>query len=94
MLVGEYFLLFFCDDDQFHRRTSLGSLSCALTGFSLGARVIFYALLDLFRTSSFGIVQDVYLMGATVSVGASQWLKVRMVKVEVCTKAMSGVAGD
>ncbi|KAJ3713006.1 hypothetical protein DFJ43DRAFT_1105830 [Lentinula guzmanii] len=77
------------------RERKLGVRPITLVGFSLGARVIFYALLDLARTSSatakgggkgngngnggsgFGIVQDVYLMGATISVPLTMWEETR-----------------
>lgn len=51
----------------------------SLIGFSLGARVIFYALLELARHKAYGIVQDVYLFGATVTVARDQWLQARSV---------------
>ncbi|KAJ3782221.1 hypothetical protein GGU10DRAFT_276016, partial [Lentinula aff. detonsa] len=66
------------------RERKLGVRPITLVGFSLGARVIFYALLDLARTSrsgnggsGFGIVQDVYLMGATISVPLTMWEETR-----------------
>jgi hypothetical protein len=51
----------------------------SLIGFSLGARVIFYALEELARHKAYGIVQDVYLFGATVTASRSTWLEVRSV---------------
>ncbi|KAJ3979422.1 hypothetical protein F5890DRAFT_1449242, partial [Lentinula detonsa] len=66
------------------RERKLGVRPITLVGFSLGARVIFYALLDLARTTTtkgvrggFGIVQDVYLMGATISVPLTMWEETR-----------------
>ncbi len=50
-----------------------------LIGFSLGARAIFYALAELAKQKAFGIVQDVYIFGATVTAPRSQWLEVRSV---------------
>ena len=43
----------------------LGVRPITLIGFSLGARVIFFALLELAKSKAFGIVQDVFLLGAT-----------------------------
>lgn len=51
----------------------------SLIGFSLGARAIFYALEELAKRKAYGIVQDVYLFGATVTAPASTWLNVRSV---------------
>lgn len=51
----------------------------SLIGFSLGARVIFYALLELARHKAYGIVQDVYLFGATLACSRQQWLEARSV---------------
>lgn len=49
----------------------------SLIGFSLGARAIFYALEELAKRKAYGIVQDVYLFGATVTAPAATWLNVR-----------------
>jgi Protein of unknown function (DUF726) len=48
-----------------------------LIGFSLGARVIFYALLELSKQKAYGIVQDVFLLGATVTAPKRSWLEAR-----------------
>ncbi|KAF5383363.1 hypothetical protein D9757_008401 [Collybiopsis confluens] len=61
------------------RDRQLGVRPVTLIGFSLGARVIFYALLDLARTGNFGIVEDVYLLGATLSVSKQMWEQTRSV---------------
>ncbi|KAJ3846058.1 hypothetical protein EV368DRAFT_14031, partial [Lentinula lateritia] len=61
------------------RSRQLGVRPITLIGFSLGARVIFYALLDLAKTGAYGIVQDVFLLGATLSVSASLWDQTRSV---------------
>lgn len=55
---------------------SLGVRPVSLAGFSLGARVIFYALAALAKAKAFGIVQDVFLMGATVSASRKIWQEV------------------
>lgn len=49
----------------------------SLIGFSLGARVIFYALLELAKHKALGIVQDVFLLGATVTAPTKAWLEAR-----------------
>ncbi|KAF8746972.1 hypothetical protein RHS02_00589, partial [Rhizoctonia solani] len=56
---------------------SLGVRPISLIGYSLGARVIFFALVELSRKKAFGIVQDVFLLGATVAASTQQWLQVR-----------------
>ncbi|KAI9066465.1 DUF726-domain-containing protein [Trametes sanguinea] len=57
----------------------LGVRPITLIGFSLGARVIFYALVELAKKGAFGVVQDVFLLGATVTAPLSTWLEVRSV---------------
>jgi hypothetical protein len=47
-----------------------------LVGFSLGARVIFYCLLELAENKAFGIIEEVYLAGAPVLASQSDWNKV------------------
>ncbi|KAJ3859782.1 hypothetical protein EV359DRAFT_86025 [Lentinula novae-zelandiae] len=61
------------------RSRQLGVRPITLIGFSLGARVIFYALLELAKSGAYGIVQDVFLLGATISVSASLWEETRSV---------------
>lgn len=48
-----------------------------LIGFSLGARVIFYALIELAKAKAFGVVQDVFLLGASVTAPQKTWLQAR-----------------
>ena len=57
----------------------LGVQPITLIGFSLGSRVIFYALLELARQKAFSIVQDVFLLGATLTASQKTWLQVRAV---------------
>jgi hypothetical protein len=57
----------------------LGVRPITLIGFSLGSRVIFYALLELARQKAFGIVQDVFLLGATLTASQNAWFQVRAV---------------
>jgi hypothetical protein len=51
----------------------------SLIGFSLGARAIFYALVELARHKAFGLVQDVFIFGTTVAAPRNTWLDVRSV---------------
>ena len=51
----------------------------SLIGFSLGARAIFYALIELARCKAFGLVQDVFLFGTTMTASRQTWLDVRSV---------------
>lgn len=57
----------------------LGVRPITLIGFSLGARVIFYALLELARRKAYGVVQDVFLLGATLTASTKSWLETRSV---------------
>ncbi|KAG7100211.1 hypothetical protein E1B28_001986 [Marasmius oreades] len=60
-------------------RRNLGVRPVTLIGFSLGARVIFYALVELAKQKAYGIVQDVFLLGATLSVTQKMWIETRSV---------------
>ncbi|KAI0082332.1 DUF726-domain-containing protein [Panus rudis PR-1116 ss-1] len=64
-------------DVLIHRH--LGVRPITLIGFSLGARVIFYALLELAKQKAFGIVQDVFLLGTTVTAPTRTWITARSV---------------
>ncbi|GAA5858561.1 hypothetical protein JCM8547_007360 [Rhodosporidiobolus lusitaniae] len=55
----------------------LGVRPVSLVGFSLGARVIFFALVELAKQNAFGVVQEVYLFGATVTASNKVWRQVR-----------------
>ncbi|WFD42116.1 hypothetical protein MPSI1_000754 [Malassezia psittaci] len=57
----------------------LGVRPITLVGFSLGARMIYYALRELANRKAYGIVQNVYLLGAPVTGRESDWKKVRSV---------------
>ncbi|KAH7911626.1 hypothetical protein BJ138DRAFT_1150194 [Hygrophoropsis aurantiaca] len=57
----------------------LGVRPITLIGFSLGARVIFYALIELAKRKAYGIVQDVFLLGATLTASTSTWCDTRAV---------------
>jgi hypothetical protein len=60
----------------------LGQRPISLAGYSLGARVIYYCLLELARCKAFGLVQDVFFFGAPV-----------IIKQKECLRAQSVVAG-
>ncbi|KZT54123.1 DUF726-domain-containing protein [Calocera cornea HHB12733] len=61
------------------RKRALGVRPVTLIGFSLGARVIFYAMVELAKQRAFGIVQDVVLLGATITASTKTWHTVRSV---------------
>jgi surfactin synthase thioesterase subunit len=58
-------------------KKQMGARPITLVGFSLGARVIYYALLELHRQKAFGLVQNVYMIGAPVSPSRKNWLQAR-----------------
>lgn len=64
-------------DILLHRH--LGVRPITLIGFSLGARVIFYCLVELAKHKAMGIVQDVFIMGATVTAPTKTWHEARSV---------------
>ncbi|KAH9953368.1 hypothetical protein BC827DRAFT_1262447 [Russula dissimulans] len=57
----------------------LGVRPITLIGFSLGARVIFYALVELAKQKAFGIVQDVILLGAPLTASQKTWFQIRSI---------------
>ncbi|KAH8554775.1 hypothetical protein BGW37DRAFT_420047 [Umbelopsis sp. PMI_123] len=61
---------------------SMGSRPVTLVGFSLGARVIFFCLLELARMHAFGLVEDVAIFGTPVSASMTQWKE--------CTTVVAG----
>lgn len=60
-------------------RRHLGVRPITLVGFSLGARVIFYALCELAKKKAFGVVQNVYMFGAPVTASDKTWKEARSV---------------
>lgn len=60
-------------------KRQLGVRPITLVGYSLGARVIFYALVELSRVKAYGIVQNVYIMGAPVTAKDDTWKEARSV---------------
>lgn len=63
----------------------------SLIGFSLGARSIFYALVELARNKAYGLVQDVFIFGTTVTASQATWLDVRSV---VAGRFVNGFASN
>lgn len=61
---------------------NLGSRPITLVGYSLGARVIFFCLLELARVKAFGLVENVALFGTPVSASKAEWKE--------CTTIVSG----
>ncbi|KAJ2614520.1 hypothetical protein EV177_002008 [Coemansia sp. RSA 1804] len=56
-----------------------GQRPITLIGYSVGARLIFYALLELAKMSAYGLVEDVYLFGAPVVATEEEWRTVASV---------------
>ncbi|KAJ2877875.1 hypothetical protein IWW38_006464, partial [Coemansia aciculifera] len=50
-----------------------GQRPVTLIGYSIGARLIFYALLELANMNAYGLVEDVYLFGAPVIASEEEW---------------------
>ncbi|KAJ2498480.1 hypothetical protein GGH96_004264 [Coemansia sp. RSA 1972] len=50
-----------------------GQRPVTLVGYSIGARLIFYALLELANMNAFGLVGDVYLFGTPVVASEEEW---------------------
>ncbi|KAJ2472875.1 hypothetical protein GGI02_001277 [Coemansia sp. RSA 2322] len=50
-----------------------GQRPVTLIGYSIGARLIFYALLELASMKAYGLVEDVYLFGAPVVASEEEW---------------------
>lgn len=60
-------------------RRQLGVRPITLVGFSLGARVIFYALCELAKKNAYGVVQNVFIFGAPVTASDKTWREARSV---------------
>lgn len=56
-----------------------GDRPVKLYGFSMGARLIFYCLLELYSNGCRGIVEDVVLLGTPVSIRETRWAMARSV---------------
>ncbi|KAI7883560.1 DUF726-domain-containing protein [Lichtheimia hyalospora FSU 10163] len=61
---------------------NLGARPVTLVGYSLGARVIFYCLLELARVNAYGLVENVALFGTPVNASKAQWKE--------CTSVVAG----
>ncbi|KAK0546063.1 hypothetical protein OC845_004802 [Tilletia horrida] len=60
-------------------KRQLGVRPITLIGFSLGARAIFYALVELAKIKAFGVVENVFIMGTPVTASDSTWKEARSV---------------
>lgn len=69
----------------------LGVRPITLVGFSLGARMIFYALLELAKKKAFGVVQNVYIMGAPVTANEAEW---KLARSTVSGKFVNGTSSN
>ncbi|KAL7275055.1 hypothetical protein RUND412_002021 [Rhizina undulata] len=56
-----------------------GERPVTLIGFSLGARVIYFCLLELAKRGAFGLVENVVLMGAPTPTSGKDWKAIRAV---------------
>ncbi|EDO05800.1 uncharacterized protein BBOV_IV002030 [Babesia bovis T2Bo] len=56
-------------------RHAVGERPISLLGYSVGARVIFHALLKLYDKQKLSIIKDVVLMGLPVIVDTSEWFQ-------------------
>mmetsp|Transcript_13483 Transcript_13483/g.38293 ORF Transcript_13483/g.38293 Transcript_13483/m.38293 type:complete len:135 (-) Transcript_13483:97-501(-) len=56
-----------------------GDRPVKLFGFSMGARLIFHCLLELYRNEYLGIVEEVVLLGTPVSIRENRWAMARSV---------------
>ncbi|KAJ1838218.1 hypothetical protein LPJ73_007140, partial [Coemansia sp. RSA 2703] len=52
-----------------------GQRPVTLIGYSIGARLIFYVLLELAKMNAYGLIEDVYLFGAPVVASEEEWRK-------------------
>ncbi|KAF8456530.1 hypothetical protein BGX38DRAFT_1139743 [Terfezia claveryi] len=63
-----------------------------LIGFGLGARVVYYAMRGLAQRGAWGVVQDVYFLGAPVQSGnRSEWV---MIRAAASGRVVNGYSGS
>ncbi|KAH8815347.1 hypothetical protein F5884DRAFT_664688, partial [Xylogone sp. PMI_703] len=58
---------------------NLGTRPITFVGYSLGSRVIFSCLRELYRKGAFGLVQNVYLFGSPIVAKKDEYLKAKAV---------------
>ncbi|CCX32946.1 Similar to Uncharacterized membrane protein C6F6.13c; acc. no. Q9US10 [Pyronema omphalodes CBS 100304] len=56
-----------------------GERPVTLVGYSLGARVVYFCLLELAQRGAYGLVENVVLMGAAVPANKESWKTIRSV---------------
>jgi len=63
-----------------------------LVGFGLGARVVYYAMRSLAQRGAWGVVQDVYFLGAPVQSGKKgEWV---MIRAAASGRVVNGYSGN
>lgn len=58
---------------------NLGTRPITLVGFSLGAKVIFSALMELANKGAYGLIQNVYIFGSPLVAKKDEFLKAKTV---------------
>lgn len=59
--------------------TARGSRPVSLVGYSFGCKVIAECLVELDRVEAYGVVENVYLLGATIAADRELWMRMRRV---------------